>query len=101
VGVAVGVAFGVGLMALAVFLLYRRRTRIRNEERKTGHGADAPEVRSAGPDVHGASELVAVEKTVPVELEGRGGDRVTEIDGRGVSELASPVAELDGEKKGT
>jgi hypothetical protein len=41
---------------------------------------------------------VAVEKILPMELKGSGRDSVAEIDGRGVSELASPVAESGGKK---
>lgn len=76
-GIALGTAFGVGLIALAVFLFYKRRAGAMVE-----HGADlgrpvamgfimdekqgtrddwiVPETRGAVKDVYGVSEAVAM-----------------------------------------
>jgi hypothetical protein len=70
------VVFGVELVALAIFLLYRRRKgRGGDAATRGGDGgtgaqragyADAPEVRTADQEVLGASELAAAEKNMPV-----------------------------------
>jgi len=99
-GAALGAIFGVGLIVLGIFWLYKRRARALNAEQVVRHGTDLPVACSMGQEVRGASELPVVDKAPRVELEGRGKDGMAEMDVRGFGRLTLPIAELDGRKAG-
>jgi len=86
-GAALGAIFGVGLIALGLFLFYKRRARALNAEQIMRCGADLPVACSIGQEARGASELPVVDKTARVV-------------GRGFCDSTLPIAELYGRKAG-
>ena len=86
-GAALGAIFGVGLIALGIFLLYKRRAGALNTKQGTGYGADLPVACSMDQEARGVAELPVVDKT-------------PRVDGRGFGDSTLPIAELDGRKAG-
>ena len=86
-GAALGAIFGVGLIVLGMFFLFKRRARALNAEQATGYGADLPVACGVGQQARGASKLAVVDKT-------------PRVDGRGFGRSTLPIAELDGRKAG-